>query len=162
YGLPSEVRDELEEVVFSSLPLRDVWDRILDVALRLLGARYGSLRRVDYRTQKLVLEAFRGTDARRTPIHNKEIRLNEKQSVLTKVVSEKKAQLVSDTKEASWKPYYSPLDQDLETHSELAVPIFSNDRGPSAKRAVVAVLNVESYVSYAFTLQHQHWLLALA
>ena len=59
--LSSDIIDRLDEAVFSSQPFSQALELVLDTALELLDAQYGSLRLMDWVTKKLVRQAVRRT-----------------------------------------------------------------------------------------------------
>lgn len=156
HGLPPEVSNRLDAAMFSSQPLQAVLDLVLDSALELSQAQYGSLRWLNRRKNVLELKAMR--IASDTPAHEeanlKDLPLSTA-TITTVVVKQRRPQRIADLRQASLP--YSPIVSGIDMRSELAVPLWSNDGD-----VVVGVLNVESREPEAFTTAHQDMLCALA
>lgn len=152
--------DELERVqqagqLISSRPsLSETLDEILNSALALTGAEYGSFRLLDKTTGGLRLRASK--PSRPTDEAARDITVNEATSVMAWVARHRQPALIHDIRQPPWVDVYVPLHPQHEMRSELAVPML----GPGGE--LEGVLNVESPRTRAFDADHQRVLEALA
>ena len=104
-SLPTHISDSLDAAMFSSQPLQEVLDLVMDTALELVHAQYGSLRWVNRRKRTLELKSIRiASDTRPGSIANiQDLKLDDS-SVMAKVVKTKEPQLIPDLS-PSWRLY---------------------------------------------------------
>ncbi len=140
YTLPPHISNRLNEAVFSHRPLQEVLDLVLDLALELSRAQYGSLRWFNRRKNTLEWKASRHAPEVPPPVTtNKQDFDLSQPSIMVEVVKTGKPHLASDLGTEEWRERYRPIDPAIPMASELAVPLFSNDGD-----VVVGVLNVEN------------------
>ncbi len=158
YSLPPHISNRLDEAVFSSRPLAEVLNLVLDAALELSRAQYGSLRWVNRRENSLELKAQRAVcDAPRlTPEAQRDSELMVT-SIMAEVLTRKVPVLVPDLRTASWQGKAYALPPSTPMLSALAVPLLSNDG-----TVVTGMLYVGSLERHAFTPVDQDHLCALA
>ena len=152
YTLPPEVSNALDEAIFSSQDTQQVLNFVLDTALNLLHADYGSLWWVNRRTKKMTVMAARYHSGQISTSEDSQDLDLDGDSVIAQVIRTKKSLDISD-----WLRVYYRLDSDAAMRSELAVPLLSSDR-----KVVVGVLNVKSQKPNAFLPQDQTCLSILA
>ena len=148
------IYQRLDQAISASQPFKQVLDLVLDAALELTGAYYGSLRLVNYREGQLVSKAIRVTPGTLIDPENQRDLPLDGSSVIARVVRDKHPALIDDLTK---KAHVLLVGPDFPMLSELAVPMFSHDG-----KAVVGVLNVESPERDAFSLRHQQCLEELA
>ncbi len=151
--------DELERLrradrVISSRPsLDETLGEILNSALALSGAEYGSLRLLDRRSGLLRLAA---SQPRESFEPETGFSVDEGGSIMGWVAARRQSLRIEDLRAAPWNAIYRTLHPEHEMRSELAVPL------PGPGEGVEGVLNVESPRLAAFDADHQRVLEALA
>ncbi len=153
-AISRRIYQRLDQAIAASQPLRQVLDLVLDAALELTGADYGSLRLVNHREGQLVSRAIRTTPGTLIDPESQRPFPLSAPSVIARVVRDRCPYLINDLTTEAHVPLIGPGFRML---SELAVPMFASDR-----KAVVGVLNVESPVRNAFSQRHQEYLQELA
>jgi GAF domain-containing protein len=149
----SEKLSRAWRLVSSRTNLEATLHEILSIGLDLTAAQYGSFESYDKKTGLLVIKALAGrTDnmaaAQPLPVNE--------QSIVGRVAGRRQSLLVADLQEPPWSAIYKPLPVDRPMRSELAVPLLGAGGG------LVGVLNIESPLPHAFTVEDQHLLEALA
>ena len=126
---------------------------ILNAALNLTGAEYGSFRLLDKSAGLLRLRALVGgdPDGQRTSLAPAE-----HSGVVGWVADHRQPARIDDLLEAPWSEIYQPLTDRREMRSELAVPLLGSGGG------LEGVLNVESPHPAHFDAEAQNTLEALA
>ncbi len=151
--------DELERLqnagqIISSRPnLPDTLNEILDSALNLIGAEYGSFRLLEKRSLQLRLSARRPANG---ALSDETLAVDEQGSVMGWVAQHRQPVRIADLRAAPWTDIYHPLHPEREMRSELAIPLL----GPGG--GLEGVLNLESPRAAAFTAEDQRVLAALA
>ena len=158
YSLPPQISNRLDEAVFSSRPLEEVLNLVLDAALELSRAQYASLRWVNRRENSLELKAQRAADdaQRLTPEAHRDSEFMAT-SIIAEVLTRKGPVLVPDLRAEAWQGKAYARAPCTPILSALAVPLLSNDG-----TAVTGTLHVESLERHAFTQIDQDHLCALA
>ncbi|MBN1119949.1 MAG: GAF domain-containing protein [Anaerolineae bacterium] len=133
--------------------LQEILVAILQMALEVTGAQYGSFFLVDKSGQILRSTAMLGKDLSR-PLKN-DLPI-EAPSIAGWVARHHEPVCISDLREEPWASIYYPFDRDLEMRSELAVPLIG------ASGRLNGVLNLESPEIEAFSETDSHLLQALA
>jgi GAF domain-containing protein len=142
------------QLISSRPSLTDTLDEILYSALQLTGAEHGSFRLLDKASGALRLRA--SNPAQPVGEAARDIRLDERTSVMAWVGRHRQPVLIHDIRRPPWAEVYVPLHPEREMRAELAVPML----GPGG--GLVGVLNVESPRPRAFDHEHQRMLTALA
>jgi len=151
--------DELERLqnagrLITSRPSLDATlNEILNSALDLIGAEFGSFRLLNKRSGQLALAA---SDPPISAEAGREFPVSETDSITGWVAFHRRAVLIPDLRAAPWNKIYRVLHPSREMRSELAVPLL----GPGG--GLEGVVNVESPRVAAFTPDHQRVLEALA
>jgi GAF domain-containing protein len=140
-------------LISSRLRLEETLEAILQMALEVTGARYGTFRLVDKSGQKLISRANAGE--RLGQIRTEALPLDGS-SVMGWVAVHREPVCIHDLQAEPWVHIYYPLDTDLEMRSELAVPLVG------ASGRLEGVLNLESPVVGAFGREDSHLLQSLA
>jgi signal transduction histidine kinase/transcriptional regulator with GAF, ATPase, and Fis domain len=151
--------EELEHLrraslLISSRPrLEETLETILQMALEVTNAEYGSFRLVDaeghYLLPSVVVgKSLRSTKAEKLPI--------DENSIMGWVARHRQPLCIHDVREEPWVSIYSPLDPELSIRSELAVPLIG------ASGRLEGVLNLESPVPGGFSEEDSHLVQALA
>lgn len=158
YVLPAHINNRLNAAIFSHRPLQQVLDFVLDLALELSRAQYGSLFWVNRRKNVLESKAIRhAPDVSPLATPSKQDFELTQPSIMAEVVKTGTPQLASDLRTEKWRNNYRPLDPAMPMASVLAVPLFSNDGN-----VVVGILNVASREPEAFKPADQECLRILA
>ena len=151
--------DELERLqdasrlISSRLHLDDTLREILNVALELIQADYGSFGLLNKSTNLLhknMTIGGRDDDA------DAGLPISEDSGVMGWAALHRQPIRIDDLREPPWSEIYRPFHADREMRSELAVPLL----GPGG--GLEGVLNVESPRVAAFTIDDQQMLDALA
>lgn len=140
-------------LISSRTNLEETLQEILSIGLDLTAAQYGSFELYDKKTGQLTIKALAGYNtetAAGPPLPVDE------QSIVGRAASRRQSLLVADLLDPQWQAVYKPLPVDQPMRSELAVPLLGAGGG------LVGVLNIESPLPFAFTLDDQHLLEALA
>ncbi len=140
-------------LISSRRNLDDTLAQILDSALALIGAEFGSFRLMERKTNTLRLVTVSppaSTDG------DQPLLANETDSVMGWVAFHRHTARIGDLSVEPWRDIYRPLLPDRVMRSELAVPIF----GPG--NSMLGVLNVESPRPHAFSTDDQSALEAFA
>jgi GAF domain-containing protein len=140
-------------LISSRLGLGETLEAILQMALEVTDARYGSFRLVDKSGQKLTTRAIAGECLNQTPAEALPI---DASSIMGWVAKHRQPLCIHDLQAEQWAHIYRPLDVNLEMRSELAVPLID------ASGRLEGVLNLESPEVGAFGEQDRHLLQALA
>lgn len=140
--------------ISSQASLREMYQEILDIGLRLTAGKYGSFELYDKTENMLFIEALAGRRAEQADLF-KPLAVDE-QSVVGRVASRRESLLIRDLRQPEWREIYDPLPADREMRSELAVPLLG------AGGNLEGVLNIESPLPGAFSEDDQHLLEAFA
>jgi signal transduction histidine kinase/putative methionine-R-sulfoxide reductase with GAF domain len=140
-------------LISSRSRLEDTLEAILQMALEVTGARYGSFRLVDSDGRNLVMRAIAG-DRLGQPA--KEALPINTTSITGWVAVTRRPLNIADLRRPPWSRIYYPLDRALEMYSELAVPLIG------AGGRLEGVLNLESPQVAAFSEADSHLLQSLA
>lgn len=142
------------DTIISRRPhLDEALDEILNIALDMTGARYGSFRLYDRTIEGLRLAATAGL----TP--TKELKKPlpvDDTSIMGRAVMEREPIRIDDVQQPPWKEIYRPLLSNPPMRSELVVPLFSAGGG------LEGVLNIEAPRVAAFSEDDQRLLQSLA
>ncbi len=123
-------------VLISSRPrLQETLETILQMAVEVTNADYGSFRLVDPTGRNLTPAAVSGERLNRAALDNLPI---ESTSVVGWVAQHRQPLCIPDVQVEPWASIYSPLNRELQIRSELAVPLIS------ASGRLEGVLNLES------------------
>jgi GAF domain-containing protein len=126
---------------------------ILNTALNLTGAEYGSFRLLDKRAGLLRLRALVGGDP---PGQRANLAPAEHSGVVGWVARHRQPARIDDRLQPPWSEIYQPLTDRREMRAELAVPLLGSGGG------LEGVLNVESPHVAHFDAEAQNTLEALA
>jgi signal transduction histidine kinase/putative methionine-R-sulfoxide reductase with GAF domain len=140
-------------LISSRLRLKETLEAILQMAMDVTGARYGTFRLMDKSSQKLVTRAIAGERLGQPRVEALPI---DDSSIMGWVAVHRQPVYVHDLKAEPWGHIYYPLDADVEMRSELAVPLID------ASGRLEGVLNLESPEVGAFDEQDSHLLQSLA
>jgi GAF domain-containing protein len=140
-------------LISSRLSLKETLESILQMALEVTNAQYGSFRLVDRSGEHLIPVAVAGEHLSRSMMKNMPINST---SVMSWVAQHRQPLCISDLQVEPWASIYYPLDPDLEMRSELVVPLIG------ASGRLEGVLNLESPVAGTFGEQDSHLLQGLA
>ena len=142
-----------DRLISSRRNLDDTLREILNTALNLTQAEYGSLRLLDKNAGLLRLRALVGADPndRRTNLQPAE-----HSGVVGWVARHRQPARIDDRHQPPWAEIYQPLTERREMRSELAVPLLGSGGG------LEGVLNVESPHLAHFDAEAQNTLEALA
>lgn len=151
--------DELERIqradrlISSRRNVDETLREILNAALNLTGAEYGSFRLLDKSAGLLRLRALVGgdPDGQRTSLPP-----DVQSGVVGWVARHRQPARIDDLTESPWSEIYQPLTDRRQMRSELAVPLLGSGGG------LEGVLNVESPHSAHFDAEAQNTLEALA
>ncbi len=144
---------DADRLISSRRNLDETLREILNTALNLTGAEYGSFRLLDKNAGLLRLRAIVGgdPDGQRTSLPP------EAQSgVVGWVARHREPARIDDLRESPWAAIYQPLTDRRQMRSELAVPLLGSGGG------LEGVLNVESPNPAHFDPEAQNTLEALA
>ena len=151
--------DELErlqdasQLISSRLHLDDTLQQILNTALELIQADYGSFRLLDKKINLLHKSVTIGGTEEDQEI---DLPISERSGVMGWAALHRQPIRINDLREPPWSEIYRPFHAEHEMRSELAVPLL----GPGG--GLEGVLNVESPRVAAFTSDDQRMLEALA
>ena len=143
--------DELERLqdasrlISSRLHLDDTLQQILNTALELIQADYGSFRLLDKRSTICCTRA--SPSAALKTIQKIDLPISERSGVMGWAALHRQPIRINDLREPPWSEIYRPFHADHEMRSELAVPLL----GPGG--GLEGVLNVESPRVAAFTVR---------
>lgn len=126
---------------------------ILNAALNLTGAEYGSFRLLDKDAGLLRLRALVGGDP---DGHRTSLPPDVQSGVVGWVARHRQPARIDDLRDAPWSAIYQPLTDRRQMRSELAVPLLGSGGG------LEGVLNVESPHPAHFDAEAQNTLEALA
>lgn len=140
-------------LVSSRTNLAATLQEILSIGLDMTAAQYGSFELLDKRTGLLSIRALAGRAGHNPGGPSLPV---DEQSVIGWVAGRRQSLLIPDLQEPPWSAIYQPLPVDRPMRSELAVPVLG------AGGVLEGVINIESPVPNAFTLDDQHLLEALA
>lgn len=140
-------------LISSRLRLEETLEAILQMAMEVTGARYGTFRLMDKSSQQLITRAIAGERLGQPRVEALPI---DESSIMGWVAVHHQPVYVHDLQAESWGHIYYPLDTDVEMRSELAVPLIG------ASGRLEGVLNLESPVVGAFGEQDSHLLQSLA
>jgi GAF domain-containing protein len=140
-------------LISSRLRLEETLEAILQMAMEVTGAQYGSFRLVDESGQELITRAIAGEHLGRPLMRPLPI---DASSIVGWVAEHRQPVCIHDLHAEPWNRIYHPLDPDLEMRSELAVPLI----GASGRLA--GVLNLESPGVGAFSEEDSLLIQALA
>jgi signal transduction histidine kinase len=140
-------------LISSRLRLKETLEAILQMAMDVTGARYGTFRLLDKSSQKLVTRAIAGERLGQPRVEALPI---DDSSIMGWVAVHRQPVYVHDLQAEPWGHIYYPLDADVEMRSELAVPLIG------ASGRLEGVLNLESPLVGAFGEQDSHLLQSLA
>jgi GAF domain-containing protein len=148
-----EKLERASRLISSRTNLDETLQEILSIGLDMTAAQYGSFELYDKKRGVLTIRALAGRKKEFTggpplPI--------DQQSVVGWVATNRQSLLIPDLQAAHWRAIYHPLPVDQVMRSELAVPLIGTGGG------LAGVLNIESPLPHAFTLEDQHLLEALA
>jgi signal transduction histidine kinase/putative methionine-R-sulfoxide reductase with GAF domain len=140
-------------LISSRLRLEETLEAILQMAMEVTDAQYGTFRLVDKEGQNLINRAIAGEHLTRPlmealPISNP--------SIMGWVAEHREPVCIHDLHAEPWGHIYHPLDPDLDMRSELALPLIG------ASGRLEGVLNLESPMVGAFSEQDSLLLQALA
>lgn len=151
--------DELERLqnagrLITSRPSLDATlNEILNSALDLIGAEFGSFRLLDKNSNQLTLAASKPQVSAES---GRVFPISETDSVTGWVAFHRRAVLIPDLRAEPWNKIYRILHPSREMRSELAVPLLGAGGG------LEGVVNLESPRVAAFTSDHLRVLEALA
>jgi GAF domain-containing protein len=140
-------------LVSSRSNLDETLQEILAIGLDMTAAQYGSFELYDKKRGVLNIRALAGRTegiAAGPPLAVDE------ESVIGRVALHRQSLLIGDLQEPPWQRIYQPLPVDRPMRSELAVPLIGAGGG------LEGVLNLESPLPYAFKVEDQRLLEALA
>lgn len=142
------------DTIISRRPhLDEALAEILNIALDMTGARYGSFRLYDRNCDGLALVATAGltpTEELKKPLPL------DRSSIMGRAVLERRPIRIDDVQQPPWTTVYRPLLSDPPMRSELVVPLFSAGGG------LEGVLNIEAPRVAAFNEDDQRLLNGLA
>jgi GAF domain-containing protein len=145
--------DELErlqnasQLIISRLHLDDTLQQILNTALELIQADYGSFRLLDKQINLLHKSVTIGGTEEDQEI---DLPISERSGVMGWAALHRQPIRIDDLREPPWSEIYRPFHAEHEMRSELAVPLL----GPGG--GLEGVLNVESPRVAAFTSTINH------
>ena len=144
---------EASQLISSRLHLDDTLQQILNTALELIQADYGSFRLLDKQLNVLHKSVtIGGTEEDQET----DLPISEHSGVMGWAALHRQPIRIDDLREPPWSEIYRPFHAEHEMRSELAVPLL----GPGG--GLEGVLNVESPRVAAFTADDQRMLEALA
>jgi GAF domain-containing protein len=140
-------------LISSRLRLDETLEAILQMAMEVTDAQYGTFRLVDKSGQNLVTRAFAGERLGR-PLA--ELLPIDASSVVGWVATHRQPVCIHDLHAEPWVHIYRPISTELSMRSELAVPLIGADG------RLEGVLNLESPLIGAFDDEDRHLLQSLA
>ena len=140
-------------LISSRLRLEETLEAILQMAMEVTDAQYGSFRLVDQGGQNLIARAIAGERLGQPVMNPLPI---DASSIVGWVAEHRQAVCIHDLHAEPWNRIYHPLHPDLEMRSELAVPLIG------ASGRLEGVLNLESPEVGAFSEEDSLLLQALA
>ena len=153
--------DELERLqqasrlISSRASLVDTLYEILNTAIELIRAEYGSFRLLDKHTGVLQPNMVAGGDEP-DETNTESLEIGEHRGIMGWVAQHRTAVCIADLSQPPWADIYLPLHRDRAMRSELVVPLLGSGGG------LEGVLNVESPRLNAFDASDQRLLEALA
>jgi len=142
-----------DRLISSRRNVDETFREILNAALNLTGAEYGSFRLLDKDAGLLRLRALVGGDP---DGHRTSLPPDVQSGVVGWVARHRLPARINDLLEAPWAEIYQPLTDRRQMRSELAVPLLGSGGG------LEGVLNVESPHPAHFDTEAQNTLEALA
>ena len=142
-----------DRLISSRRNVDETFREILNAALNLTGAEYGSFRLLDKNAGLLRLRALVGGDPAG---HRTNLPPDVQSGVVGWVARQRRPARIDDLLEAPWSEIYRPLTDRRQMRSELAVPLLGSGGG------LEGVLNVESPHPAHFDAEAQNTLEALA
>lgn len=140
-------------LISSRLRLDETLEAILQMAMEVTDAQYGTFRLVDKSSQRLVTRAFAGERLGRPLTETLPI---DTSSVVGWVATHRQPVCIHDLLAEPWVHIYRPISTELHMRSELAVPLIGADG------RLEGVLNLESPLVGAFDDEDRHLLQSLA
>lgn len=128
-------------LISSRSGLQETLDSILQMAMDVIGAEYGSFRLVSEHASVLELAAIAGDPP--SPEAQFDLPIDET-SIMGRVAKRRQPLLVDDVLDEKWSQIYYPLNESTQMRSELAVPLIG------ASGRLEGVLNLESPQPDAF------------
>ena len=142
-----------DRLISSRRNVDETFREILNAALNLTGAEYGSFRLLDKNAGLLRLRALVGGDP---DGHRTSLPPDVQSGVVGWVARQRRPARIDDLLEAPWSEIYRPLTDRRQMRSELAVPLLGSGGG------LEGVINVESPHPAHFDAEAQNTLEALA
>ncbi|MCX7680793.1 MAG: GAF domain-containing protein, partial [Anaerolineae bacterium] len=140
-------------LISSRLRLDETLEAILQMAMEVTDAQYGTFRLVDRNNQRLVTRAFAGERLGRPLAETLPI---DTSSIVGWVATHRQPVCIHDLLAEPWVHIYRPITTELRMRSELAVPLIGADG------RLEGVLNLESPLVGAFDDEDRHLLQSLA
>lgn len=134
-------------LISSRSSLNETLETILQMALEILGAKYGIFRLVDEKGENLVTHAVLGERLARPAIEA--LPINES-SITGRAALSKEPLVIADLSAPPWREIYYPFDHELKMRSELVVPLIG------AGNRLEGVINLESQQPNAYGTEDRY------